>query len=298
MGKHLQKTFSMEKLVSHMRNIYLRADVLINLCYAIEIFRGIKLNSYYLIKLIFILSIVFQSCKFNHNPVENNFESGNLTLKQKMIGGWKSGSYVIYFKEDGTYIDSSGINPFPLEPGYDTSNICSESTKDGLHPIRVTEGLYLIEDSILKRQPTDYMLDCNPLNAPACYVYHDKLIDIIDDTLKLTTYRVWYGCDSLNNDIWGNWISNYWVWAYHADLPLGGSPQLVTDSITFIEDSTVYHLINVGLPFPDILYRVPFTYDPPTLYVISSYEFYTVSIKENEMHWFQKNRTLNYLRIK
>ena len=44
MEKHLQKTFSMEKLVSHMRNIKIRTSVLIYLCCAFNYKRNCAKN--------------------------------------------------------------------------------------------------------------------------------------------------------------------------------------------------------------------------------------------------------------
>ena len=247
--------------------------------------------------ILLLVSLLINNCIDDTNPVEQEINPEDLSLRQKLIGGWQFAGDYIYFKEDGTYIDSSFVNPNPREPGGPTPNICSNVKKNGLYLNQITEGLFKVENGLLKKQPEKYTLDCNPLNAPGCYLYFDSKIEFRNDTLKLTTDYVWTKSGN-NNDIWGNWRRNYWAWSYYSTLPPNGSRQLITESISFFSDSSVYHQKIEGLPYDGSIASRTFNYNPPILSETDAYTFYLVTFKNDEMHWTEKNWSWNYKRIR
>jgi len=246
--------------------------------------------------LIFVLIVGCVKENEPTSPIENEEDR---SLKEKILGGWKFSTNLIYFYNDGTFIDSSFAFPYPwFEGDLDSLNVCTETKKDGSFLNIAAIGKYKIENGILKKQPLSYFIDCNPLKAPAAYLYFDNHIEIIGDTLKLTTYYIWQKSNQSNDNIWGSWVRDYWAWSYHDDLPNKTAPLLITDSIIFYPDSSNYHRKVMGFPYSGKTYSRPFNYTPPLLYIISDYTFYDVSFKNNEMHWYQRNRTTKYLRIK
>lgn len=214
------------------------------------------------------------------------------------MGKWKFGNNILQFNKDGNFFDSTYSRPYLWrEGGLDSLTVCTEIDSNGLFLNRVAYGKYEVKDGILIFKPNNYVIDCNPLQAPACYIYFDKFIKISGDTLQLTTFIKWQNTSNNTQDIWGSWESNYWVWAYHEDLPPSGAPQLVRDSITFYQDSTIFHRKIEGLPYSGILWRTPFTYDPPLLNIIIGNEEYIVTFNENEMHWLSNGFKYNYTRL-
>ena len=244
-----------------------------------------------------LISLLILSCNSDENPTISEISPDDLAMRQKLIGGWQFSGNYIYFKDDGTYIDSSFIDPYPRDPGGPTQNICSDVKKDGLYLDRITEGRFKVENGLLKKQPLKYTLDCNPIKNWGCYLYFDNKIEFKNDTLKLTTEYVWTK-NGNNNDIWGSWKRNYWAWSYHSTLPPNGSPQLITESISFFSDSTVYHQKMEGLPYDGRIFRRTFKYNPPILNGTDDYTFYLVTFNNDKMHWIDKNWSSNYRRIK
>ena len=242
--------------------------------------------------------VLINSCNQEESPSEPIVNPEDLILKQKLIGGWGFSNTYIYFNDDGTYIDSSFAYPHPLGGGSDSSNICSEIKKGDLFLDRVTKGLYKIENGYLKKQPIDYIIDCNPLKAPGCYLYVFNYIEIINDTLNLTTNYIWQRSDNETESIWGTWRQIFWAWSYDNQLPLGGAPQLITETATFYKDSSYYIDKMEGLPYAGIEWRRQFEYEPPIFYGKNDNTFFTVSFNGKEMFWLQKYRTRKYYRIK
>jgi hypothetical protein len=244
-----------------------------------------------------LISLLIISCNSDENPTNSVISPEDLAIHQKLIGGWEFAGNYIYFKDDGTYSDSNFINPYPIDPGGSTKNICSDVKKEGLYLNRITEGRFKVENGLLKKQPLKYTLDCNPIKNSGCYLYFDAKIEISNDTLKLTNEFVWTK-NGDNNGIYGSWKRNYWAWSYHATLPPNGSQQLITESIHFFPDSSVYHQKMEGLPYNGSIARRTFNYNQAMLNGTDDNTFYIVSFNNDKMHWTNQNRSTNYLRIK
>jgi hypothetical protein len=226
----------------------------------------------------------------------------DFNIKNILHGKWRSiedNNTIRYFDRNGTFIDSFYATPCPFpEPGLDTLNVCTELDSNGLFLDRVVYGKYTLKDSILNLQPIDFVIDCNPLNEPACWIYFNKLIEFNGaDTLILKTIKVWKSINNYTNNIWGDWESNYWVWAYHNELPPDGAPQLLRVLISFYPDSAYFHQRIIGLPYSGITGRGQFIYNPPLLKIIVGNEKYNVSFDQNIMKWLDIQYSQKYYKL-
>lgn len=246
--------------------------------------------------LIFVLLIFLHNCSTDNNPIQTEINEDDLNIKNMLLGKWQFYGSVRQFNDDGTFFDSTYADIISRHPGVDPPIVCTELDSNGLFLNRVVYGKYQVKNGILKLQPIDNIIDCSPLGSPACYIYFDQFVEISNDTLELKTIFNWQSTSDNTQDIWGSWESNYWVWAYHEDLPPGGAPQLVRDSIKFYQDSTIFHQKIVGLPYSGILWRKAFTYDSQILYVILGNEKYYVSFDKNIMKWLETGFTYKYIR--
>jgi hypothetical protein len=248
--------------------------------------------------LIFFLLIFLHNCLTEKNPIQPKISESDLNIKNMLLGKWKFSTNIRQFNDDGTFFDSIYANSHPplRDEKISSINICTEIDSNGYFLNRVVYGKYVIKDSILKLRPINYMIDCNPLKAPACYIYFDHYIEINSDTMKLNRLIKWQKTSNNTQGIWGSWESSYWVWAYHEDLPTGGAPQLVKESMTFYQDSAIFHHNIVGLPYSGILWRTSYTYDPPILNVHIGNEKYYVSLNENTMTWLDLRFTYKYIK--
>jgi hypothetical protein len=242
-----------------------------------------------------VLVFLFHNCSNNSNPVTSQKNENDLRLERLLVGKWKSlGDEVRHFNEDGTFVDTTISNRVTWG-GYLT--VCTELDSNDYFLNRIVNGNYEVINGILKMRPIEYLIDCNPLKAPASYIYFDSQIEFSGDTLKSRQFIQWKKKSEITNGIYGSWESKYWVWAYHDDLTNGAGPQLVTHSLIIFPDSTFFHERIVGLPYSGTLWRREFTYDPPNLFLVIGNEKFIVSFSENKMNWLDNTFTYLFFRL-
>ena len=254
---------------------------------------------------IFIL-LLPNSCSDERYLINSETNDSDVALRKMLVGEWQFGSNISVFRNDDTYLDSSyAYRPTRVERELDSSNVCPDSSKSGSVLIGVVYGKYEVKDRILRLQPIDYLVDCYPLNPWGAYLYYDHFVELSGDSLSLTEFHSWKRTVSNKNDIWGrfsgiiwgSWESNYWVWAYHENLPTSGAPQLVKETITFFQDSTIFHDKIVGLPYSGEVWRLSFTFVPPLLNIVIGYREFYVTFDRNTMHWLDTKFTYHYTRL-
>jgi hypothetical protein len=214
-------------------------------------------------------------------------------LARRIIGGWYSAGFSIFFNEDGTYLDSTFASVPP-------DSIIRRNLRkvDGRSLIRVSGGLYTIDQDIIMRQPTECQIDYYPLHPPGCYLYYDEVAELSNDTLRLTPFFTWHRLSGTTKGIWANWQTRYWAWSYHSQLPVQGAPQLITEFVSFDSGSSTYKDSLIGLPYDGTIWHRSFNYVPPLLSRTDDYTSFIVSFENTEMYWNQTRTTRSYLRIK
>ncbi len=223
-----------------------------------------------------LLFFSFLSCTVNNpEPIQD--------LEKEIVGHWTSTDKSIHFTESGTFQDST----FRTKEQLFNNHTCEVNENKAKVLTSVVSGNYTVADTLVEFSSINAS-NCNPEPVELqMRPYFDKIVSISNDSLTLTSTRVYVRESISDTTLFGRWKTINYGSIYNYELPNGWIAAEITEELLITNSAYSSIIYSNVFPNDSLTYESNYFFDPPEfINGCCAVPFsYLVDLNDNKMRW-------------